>query len=147
MHLGSVGLGILARPPVSWLLRLSMRGRLTHGDTALETRVDFLAVVEHRLIPAEVRSEWARLRRKGLAAIWAPAPQESSHVGNAGVGVISMRGALVALCRPLPLVSLGVSLTMVELFGACCLWVLVGSCIWWFCTVIRVPSLMPSSLL
>ena len=31
------------------------------GDLALEARVDFLAVVEHRLIPARVRSEWARL--------------------------------------------------------------------------------------
>ena len=37
---------------------------LTHGDLALEARVDFLAVVEHRLIPARVRSEWARLRGK-----------------------------------------------------------------------------------
>ena len=31
-------------------------GWLTHGDLALETRVDFLVVVEHRLIPARVRS-------------------------------------------------------------------------------------------
>ena len=41
-------------------------GWLTHGDLALETRVDFLVVVEHRLIPARVRSEWTRLKRKGL---------------------------------------------------------------------------------
>ena len=33
----------------------------THGDLALEAGVDFVAVVEHRLIPARVRSEWARL--------------------------------------------------------------------------------------
>ena len=38
---------------------------LTHGDLALEARVDFLAVVEHRLIPARVRSKWARLEVKG----------------------------------------------------------------------------------
>ena len=31
---------------------------LTHGDLALEAKVDFHAVVEHRLIPARVRSEW-----------------------------------------------------------------------------------------
>ena len=31
-------------------------GWLTHRDFALETWVDFLAVVEHRLIPARVRS-------------------------------------------------------------------------------------------
>ena len=70
---------------------------LTHGDLALETGVDFLAVVEHRLIPARVRSEWARLKAKGLASIWAPASQVSSHVGNAGVGVISLSGAPISL--------------------------------------------------
>ena len=63
----------------------------------MEAKVDFLAVVEHRLIPARARSEWDRLRRKGLASVWAPACQDFSHVGNAGVGVVSLRGALVAL--------------------------------------------------
>ena len=57
----------------------------------------FLAVAEHRLIPARVRSEWSRLRKKGLASIWAPASQDSSHVGNAGVGVVRLRGALLSL--------------------------------------------------
>ena len=38
-------------------------GWLTHGDLALDAGVDFLAVAEHRLIPARVRSEWSRLRR------------------------------------------------------------------------------------
>ena len=37
------------------------------------------------------------LRAKGLASIWAPACQDSSHVGIAGGDVISMRGAPVAL--------------------------------------------------
>ena len=83
---------------------LHVGGWLTHGDLALEARVDFLAVVEHRLIPARVRSEWARLRSKGLASVWAPACQDSSHVGNAGVGVISMKGAPLA-CPLLPLLS------------------------------------------
>ena len=63
----------------------------------LGVRVDFLAVAEHRLIPATVRSEWSRLRKKGLASIWAPASQDSSHVGNAGVGVVSLRGAPLSL--------------------------------------------------
>ena len=72
-------------------------GWLAHGDLALEVGVDFLAVVEHRLIPARVRSEWARLRKKGLASIWAPANQDSSHVGNGVVGVISMKGGPLAL--------------------------------------------------
>ena len=44
-------------------------GGWPHGDLALEAGVDFLAVVEHRLIPARVRSEWARLRRKALASV------------------------------------------------------------------------------
>ena len=74
-----------------------MGGWLTHGDLSLEVDVDFLAVVEHRVIPTRVRSEWARLKVKGLASIWAPACQESSHVGNAGVGVISIKGAPLAL--------------------------------------------------
>ena len=60
---------------------------------ALEVDVDFLAVAEHRLIPARVRGEWSRLRKKGLASMWAPASQDSSHDGNAGVGVASLRGA------------------------------------------------------
>ena len=64
---------------------------------ALDTGVDFLAVAEHRLIPARVWSEWSRLRRKDFASIWSPASQGSSHVGSAGVGVISMRGAPLAL--------------------------------------------------
>ena len=34
-------------------------GWLTHGDLALDAGVDFLAVAEHRLIPARVRSEWS----------------------------------------------------------------------------------------
>ena len=53
-----------------------------------------LAVAEHRLIPARVRSEWSRLKGKGISSIWAPASQDSSHVGNVEVGVVSLRGAL-----------------------------------------------------
>ena len=56
---------------------LNVGGWLTHGDLALDARVDFLAVVEHRLIPARVRSEWSRLRNKDLSSIWAPASQVS----------------------------------------------------------------------
>ena len=70
---------------------------LAHGDLALEAGVDFPAVVEHRLIPAWVRSEWAWLKSKGLASLWASASQDSSHFGDAGVGVVSMRGAPVSL--------------------------------------------------
>ena len=75
----------------------SVGGWLAHGDLALDTGLDFLAVTEHRLIPARVRLEWARLRSKGVASVWAPASQDSSHVGNAGVGVVSLRGASLSL--------------------------------------------------
>ena len=44
-------------------------GCLKCGDSALEARVDFLTVVEHRLIPARVGSELDRHRRKGLASV------------------------------------------------------------------------------
>ena len=60
-------------------------------------KLDFLVVTEHRLIPARVRSEWASLKSKGVASIWAPASQDSSHVGNAGVGVVSLRNAPLSL--------------------------------------------------
>ena len=53
---------------------------MTHGDLDLEARVDFLAVVERRLIPARLRSEWDTLRRKGLASVWAPACQDLQKI-------------------------------------------------------------------
>ena len=34
--------------------------------------VDFIAVVEHRLIPARVRSEWGRLGEKGIGLYLGP---------------------------------------------------------------------------
>ena len=39
----------------------------------------------------------SRLRDKGLSSMWAPASQDSSHVGNAVVGVVSLLGAPLAL--------------------------------------------------
>ena len=104
---------------------LNVGGWLTHCDFALDVDVDFLAVVEHWLIPARVRSEWTRLRCKRMASIWALASQEASHVGHAGVGVISLRGA------PLSLPSIATAqfqrffLIVVGLFGVC------ASSGWW----------------
>ena len=121
-------------------------GWLTHGDLALAAGVDFLAVAEHRLIPARVRSEWSRLKGKGISSVWAPASQASSHVGNAGVGVVSLRGVHL-LCLLLILLSLSLSLTAGVLCGVCSLLPLVGFCTCLFFMVIRVLILMPSSLL
>ena len=103
-------------------------GWFTHGDIALDAGVDFLAVAEHGLIPARVRSEWSRLRSKGLSSIWAPASQDSSHVDNAGVGVVSLCGAPF-LFLPLLLPKLRGSLIVVGWLGVCFPLVLVGSCI------------------
>ena len=89
--------GPTSLPPHFGVEVLNVGSWLTHGDLALGAEVDFLAVVEHRLIPARVRSEWSRHRVKGLSSIWAPASQDSSHVGNAGVGVVSLRSAPFAL--------------------------------------------------
>ena len=90
-HPGPVGGGALT------LEALNVGGWLTHGDIVLETTADFLAVSEHRLIPARVRSAWAGLRRKGIHSVWAPASQEGSHVGHAGVGVVSLKGAPISM--------------------------------------------------
>ena len=75
-HPGPFGTGTLG------LEALNVGGWPTHGDTALETSADFLAVSEHRLVNARVRAEWAALRRKGIHSVWAPASQEGSHVGH-----------------------------------------------------------------
>ena len=131
-------------PPHLGVEVLNVGGWLTHGDLALEARVDFLAVVEHRLIPARVRSEWSRLRNKDLSSIWAPASQDSSHVGNAGVGVVSLRRAPF-LFLPLLLPNLRGSLIAVGWLGVCFPLVLVGSCILLSCMVSRVLMLMLSS--
>ena len=44
---------------------LNVGGWLTHGDVALEVGVDFLAVVEHRLIPARLGVNGPDLGRRG----------------------------------------------------------------------------------
>ena len=49
--LGILGPTLLPAPHLGVEV-LNVGGWLTHGDVALEARVDFLAVVEHQLIPA-----------------------------------------------------------------------------------------------
>ena len=120
-------------------------GWLTHGDIALDAGLDFLAVAEHRLIPARVRSEW-RLKGKGLSSIWAPASQDSSHL------VMLVFASLVCvvlplLCLLLLLLSLSLSLIADVLSGVCFLLPLVGFFTFVFFIVIRVLILILSSLL
>ena len=122
-------LGTLAPGSVPFHIEvLNVGGWLTHCDFALNVAVDFLAVVEHRLIPARVRSEWARLWGRKIASIWAPASQESSHVGHAGVGVVSLRGAPRSLPSFCYCSFSEFFLTVVGLFGVFFPWVVVGLC-------------------
>ena len=56
-----------SRKPGPGLLHLALEMKNvgvwpTHGDLAMEAHVDFLAVVEHRLISARVRGDWTRLK-------------------------------------------------------------------------------------
>ena len=71
---------------------LTVGGWLTPGDSALDAEVDFMAVAEQQLIPARVRDEWSWLRGRGTASVCLPASQDSSHVGNAGVGGCESEG-------------------------------------------------------
>ena len=57
----------------------------------------FLGVLEHRLVPARVRSERSRLRLRDVGSVWAPASLDSSHVGHADVGVVRLKGAPLSL--------------------------------------------------
>ena len=72
-------------------------GWLTYGDLAMDSCAQFLAVAEHRLIPARVRSVGYQLRNAGFHSVWAPACQDSIPGGHAGVGVVSLGGAPLTL--------------------------------------------------
>ena len=72
-------------------------GWLTYGDLAMVSCAQFLAVAEHRLIPARARSVGHQLRKAGFHSVWAPACQDSIPGGHAGVGVVSLGGAPLAL--------------------------------------------------
>ena len=145
---GSVGLDAWAHLMISWLLKFSMLvGGLPTGSLVLEAPVHFIAVFEHRLIPARVRGEWARLRAKGCASVSAPAFQESFHVGHAGVGVVSMKGAPLSLPTPATaqfkrFFDCG---SDAALHATCCFWPVPE--FGWFCMGIRVLRMMLSSLL
>ena len=107
-------------------------GWLTHGDLALDAGFDFLAIAEHRLIPA----------REFLFGVgWPRHPGPGSSIMlEAGLFMVILlmlvvRGlasvvcvTLSLLCLPLLLLSLSLSLTAVGLSGVCFLLGLVGLC-------------------
>ena len=76
---------------------VNVGGWLTSGDLAMDSCAQFLAAAEHRLIPARARSVGHRLRKAGYHSVWAPACQNSVAGGHAGVGVVSLGGAPLAL--------------------------------------------------
>ena len=76
---------------------INVGGWLTSGDLAMDSCAQFLAVAEHRLIPARARSVCHHLRKAGYHSIWAPASQDKIAGGHAGVGVISHGGAPLSL--------------------------------------------------
>ena len=53
----------------------------------------FLAVAEHRLIPARASSVGHQLWKADGQSVWAPACQDQISSGHAGVGVIGLCGA------------------------------------------------------
>ena len=67
------------------------------GDLALESTAHFLAVAEHRLVPARARTVTTQLRQARRSSVWAPSCQDVTPGGHAGVGVISLHGASLSL--------------------------------------------------
>ena len=70
---------------------------MTHGDLALDSCAQFLAIAEHRLIPSRARSICHQLRKAGYHSVWSPACQDQVAGGHVGVGVISLGGAPLSL--------------------------------------------------
>ena len=72
-------------------------GWLNHGDMAMDSGAQFLAVAEHRSIPARSRYVGNHLHRARYQSVWAPACQEHFAGGPGGVGVVSLGGAPLAV--------------------------------------------------
>ena len=70
---------------------LNVGGWLSGGDLALESTAHFLAIAEHRLVPARARTVTTQLRQARRSSVWAPSCQDVTPGGHAGVGVISLQ--------------------------------------------------------
>ena len=116
-------------------------GFLTHGDYVLDTDADFVAVVEHRLVPARARSEGKRLLQAGARSVWAPASLE----GGMLVMLASVWLACVVLpflCLPLLLSAFLSSFILVGFLDVYCLSLGVAFFISLLCMVFREPRLI-----
>ena len=63
----------------------------------VQSKAHFLAVAEHRLIPARARNVSTQLRKARRSSVWAPSCQDVTPGGHAGVGVVSLHGAHLSL--------------------------------------------------
>ena len=84
-------------PPGFSIEFLNVGGWLSRGDLALESSAHFLAIAEHRLVPARARAVTTQLRQARRSSVWAPSCQDVTPGGHAGVGVISLHGAPLSL--------------------------------------------------
>ena len=91
------GPGTSSYPPGFSIEFLNVGGWLSRGDLALESSAHFLAVAEHRLVPARARTVTTQLRQARRSSVWAPSCQDVTPGGHAGVGVISLHGAPLSL--------------------------------------------------
>ena len=91
------GPGTSSYPPGFCIEFLTVGGWLSRGDLALESSAHFLAIAEHRLVPARARAVTTQLRQARRSSVWAPSCQDVTPGGHAGVGVISLHGAPLSL--------------------------------------------------
>ena len=63
----------------------------------MESTAHFLAIAEHRLVPARARTVTTQLRQARRSSVWAPSCQDVTPGGHAGFGVISLHGAPLSL--------------------------------------------------
>ena len=95
-------------------------------------------MVERRLVPARAGSEGKRLLQAGARSVWAPACLEGGHVGHAGVGVVSLRGAPISMPS---IATVGFS-SLVGFSGVICLLLVVVWFISLWCMAFREPRLI-----
>ena len=91
------GPGTSSYPPGFSIEFLNVGGWFSRCDLALESSAHFLAIAEHRLIPARARAVTTQLRQARRSSVWAPSCRDVTPGGHAGVGVISLYGAPLSL--------------------------------------------------
>ena len=92
LSLSSVQVVVAVQPRPSIPLRLTLRKFLLVLPILMSTSLLLMLSNPSTLL---IGAFW--IGGKGISSIWAPASQDSPHVGNAGVGVVSLRGAPLAL--------------------------------------------------